>query len=102
MSRWTAVKSDQLHEVLLCVPGEIETACLPNARVQRAPEQGQFLSFLVRVIGARRTLELGVFTVYSWPCVALSLPSDGPIIARDHHKKSDLIATAHQPMLPAR
>jgi predicted O-methyltransferase YrrM len=60
-----------------------ETAKLPNAMMQISPEQGQFMDMLVRLIGAKRTLEVGVFTGYSSTTVALALPEDGKIIACD-------------------
>jgi caffeoyl-CoA O-methyltransferase len=60
-----------------------ETAKRPNAIMQISPEQGQFMSMLVRLIGAKRALEVGVFTGYSSLSVALALPDDGRIIACD-------------------
>jgi caffeoyl-CoA O-methyltransferase len=60
-----------------------ETAALPNARMQIAPEQGQFMALLVRLMGARRCLEVGVFTGYSSLAIALALPEDGRIVACD-------------------
>jgi caffeoyl-CoA O-methyltransferase len=51
--------------------------------MQIAPEQGQFMAMLVRLIGARRCLEVGVFTGYSSLVTALALPEDGRIIACD-------------------
>ncbi|MBD2496217.1 class I SAM-dependent methyltransferase [Nostoc sp. FACHB-280] len=60
-----------------------ETAQHPRANMQVAPEQGQFLAFLVKLIGAKKTLEVGVFTGYSSLSVALALPPDGKIIACD-------------------
>ena len=45
--------------------------------MQIAPEQGHFLAFLVRLIGARQTLEIGTFTGYSALAVALALPGRG-------------------------
>ena len=57
------------------------TAAMPNARMQIAPEQGQFLAFLVRLIGARATLEVGTFCGYSALWVALALPADGRLVA---------------------
>jgi predicted O-methyltransferase YrrM len=55
----------------------------PHATMQTSPEQGQFLNLLVRVLGARKTLEVGVFLGYSSSWVALGLPPDGKIIACD-------------------
>lgn len=60
-----------------------ETAALPNAIMQISPEQGQFMQLLVQLLGARRTLEIGVFTGYSALAVALALPPDGRIVACD-------------------
>ena len=60
-----------------------ETSTLPMARMQVAPEQGQFLALLARLTGARRCLEIGVFTGYSSAAVAMALPDDGTILALD-------------------
>jgi predicted O-methyltransferase YrrM len=60
-----------------------ETATRPNAMMQISAVQGQFMDMLVRLIGAKRTLEVGVFTGYSSTTVALALPEDGRIIACD-------------------
>ena len=60
-----------------------ETQKLPQAQMQIAPDQGQFMHFLVQSIGARKTLEVGVFTGYSALWVAWGLPEDGKIIACD-------------------
>jgi len=51
--------------------------------MQIAPDQAQFMAFLVKLINARRTLEIGVFTGYSALVVALALPADGEILACD-------------------
>lgn len=55
----------------------------PLVRMQIAPEQGQFMQLLARLTGARRTLEIGVFTGYSALAVALALPDDGRVVACD-------------------
>ncbi|AZD31127.1 class I SAM-dependent methyltransferase [Pseudomonas chlororaphis] len=60
-----------------------ETQALPMARWQVAPEQGQFLALLVRLIGARRVLEVGTFTGYSALSMAAALPDDGQLICCD-------------------
>ena len=60
-----------------------ETARDSMARMQIAPEQGQLMQLLVRLMGARRYLEVGVFTGYSSLAVALALPADGRILACD-------------------
>ncbi|ERO64486.1 SAM-dependent methyltransferase [Pseudomonas piscis] len=60
-----------------------ETQALPTARWQVAPEQGQFLALLVKLIGARRILEVGTFTGYSALCMAQVLPGDGSLVCCD-------------------
>ena len=55
----------------------------PHAGMQIAPDQGQLMALLVKLIGARRTIEIGVFTGYSALTVALALPPDGRVLACD-------------------
>ncbi len=69
-----------------------ETASHPRAIMQIAPEQGQFMALLVQLIGATKTLEIGVFTGYSSLCVALALPPQGKIIALDVSEEYTAIA----------
>jgi predicted O-methyltransferase YrrM len=54
-----------------------------RAGMQISPEQGQFMSLLVQLMGARRAIEVGVFTGYSALSVALALPDDGRLLACD-------------------
>jgi predicted O-methyltransferase YrrM len=60
-----------------------ETARMPRAGMQISPEQGQLLGLLVELVGARRCLEVGVFTGYSSLATALAMPADGQLIACD-------------------
>jgi caffeoyl-CoA O-methyltransferase len=92
MSNRTIALTDELHEYMLSVSlrePEIlsrlrrETSSHPRSSMQISPEQGQFMGFLVKLLGARKALELGVFTGYSSLCVALALPADGKLIACD-------------------
>jgi caffeoyl-CoA O-methyltransferase len=59
------------------------TRTLPRAGMQIGPEQAQFMAMLVRLVGARRAIEVGVFTGYSALSVALALPADGYLLACD-------------------
>ena len=69
-----------------------ETARMPRARMQVAPDQGQFLGLLVRLIGARRIVEVGTFTGYSSTAMALALPADGKLVACDVSEEFTAVA----------
>jgi predicted O-methyltransferase YrrM len=80
--------SDYLLSVSLREPAVLrrlreETATLSNKQLQIPPEHGQFMALLIQLMGAQRTLEVGVFTGYSSLAVALALPPDGRIVACD-------------------
>lgn len=92
MSPRTIGLDDRLYEYLLAVSLReppilerlrAETRTLPGAGMQIAPEQGQFMSLLVRLTAAGRILEIGTFTGYSALAMALALPADGRIVACD-------------------
>jgi predicted O-methyltransferase YrrM len=84
--------SVSLREAEILTQLRQETAQHPVGRMQIAPEQGQFLALLVQLLGAKKTLELGVFTGYSCLVVALALPSDGQVIACDISEEFATIA----------
>ena len=101
MSRRSIVLTDALYEYLLSVslrePELLarlrqETALQEMSRMQISPEQGQFMFLLLRLIGARRCLEIGVFTGYSSLVSALALPADGRIVACDISEEWTAIA----------
>lgn len=69
-----------------------ETATHPQANMQIAPEQGQFMALLIQLMGAKKALEIGVFTGYSALAVALALPEDGKLIACDVSEEYTAIA----------
>lgn len=92
MSRRTLTLDDPLYDYLLThsLREHHEQAALrettrthAHANMQISPEQGQFMSLLVKLIGARRTIEVGTFTGYSALTIALALPADGSILACD-------------------
>lgn len=60
-----------------------ETALLPMAGMQVAPEQGTFLKLLVQLTGAASVLEIGTFTGFSALCMARGLPEGGRLVACD-------------------
>eukprot|EP01024_Parvocaulis_polyphysoides_P039945 TRINITY_DN36206_c0_g1_i3.p1 TRINITY_DN36206_c0_g1~~TRINITY_DN36206_c0_g1_i3.p1 ORF type:complete len:311 (+),score=45.59 TRINITY_DN36206_c0_g1_i3:93-935(+) len=59
-----------------------------SSAMQVTPEQGQFLSMLVKASGAKKAIELGVFTGYSTLAIGLALPQDGTLIAIDRDERS--------------
>ncbi|MGD2137734.1 MAG: class I SAM-dependent methyltransferase [Gammaproteobacteria bacterium] len=92
MSNKSFILSDPLYDYLLSVSLREEpvlkrlreeTARDAMSRMQIAPEQGQFMALLVQLTGARKALEIGVYTGYSALCVAGALPADGRLIACD-------------------
>ena len=92
MANRTVELAEPLHRYLLDVslrePDVLrrlreETATLEMSAMQIAPEQGQFMALLAQLIGARRALEVGVFTGYSTLAVARALPPDGLVVACD-------------------
>jgi predicted O-methyltransferase YrrM len=74
-------KSLREHPVLIKLREATSTMELSNMQV--APEQAQFLQFLIRLIGAKNILELGTFTGYSALAMSLALPDDGQLITCD-------------------
>jgi caffeoyl-CoA O-methyltransferase len=92
MSNQSIGLSDHVHDYLLNVSLRetqvqrrlrAETMQHPKHNMQIAPEQGQFMQLLVRLIDAKRALEIGVFTGYSALSVAYALPDDGSLVACD-------------------
>ena len=79
--------TSSLRETELLAQLREETQTMLGAIMQIPPEQGQFMSFLVKLIDARRAIEVGVFTGYSTLAVAQALPEDGEIIACDISKE---------------
>jgi predicted O-methyltransferase YrrM len=69
-----------------------ETAAHPKATMQVPPEHGQFMAFVTRLMGARRALEVGVFTGYSSLSVAMAMPEDGRIVACDISEEFTAVA----------
>ncbi|NEQ04711.1 MAG: SAM-dependent methyltransferase [Moorea sp. SIO4E2] len=101
MANQTFGLDNQLYDYLKCVSVRepevltqlrLETAQHSMARMQIAPEQGQFMALLVQLMGAKKTLEVGVFTGYSALAVALALPPEGLVVACDISEEYTAIA----------
>ena len=65
------------------------TAPMEMATMQIGPDQGAFMALLVKLIGAKRILEIGTFTGYSSTAMALALPADGRIICLRRQPRVD-------------
>ena len=92
MSNRTLMMTEEIQEYLVAhsvrepaILAELraETAGMPDAQMQIGPEQGQLMALLARLIGARRCIEVGVYTGYSSLAVGLALPDDARILACD-------------------
>jgi O-methyltransferase len=89
---WSYLAGVSIREHPLLGELREETARLPQAECQISPEQGQFMALLVRMIGARRCLEVGTFTGYSSLWVALALPADGRLVCCDTSEEWTAVA----------
>jgi predicted O-methyltransferase YrrM len=89
---WDYMRRVTLREPRVLQKLREETASHPQANMQISPEQGQFLALLMQLLGARKTLEIGVFTGYSSLAVALALPEDGRVIACDVNEEYTSVA----------
>lgn len=92
MSTRTLSLSDALYGYLLALsPHEHQaliecrrlTSSMSTAKMQISPEQGHFIAFLVKLLGVKKALEVGVFTGYSSTTIALAMPEDSRLIACD-------------------
>ncbi len=72
-----------------------ETASHPKVNMQIAPEQGQFMQMLARLSGARRAIEVGVFTGYSSLAMMLAMPEDARLLALDVSEEYTSVARRH-------
>ncbi|MGB0808777.1 MAG: O-methyltransferase [bacterium] len=92
MSTKTILMDDQLLEYLrqnsVREPDVLqelreETQKLSNSGMQISPEQGQLMAMLVKLVNARKIVEIGTFTGYSSTVMAVAMPEDSQLIAFD-------------------
>jgi len=81
-----------LQEPAILLKLRQETLRLSEAKMQISPEQGQFMALLVKILQAKKTLDIGTFTGYSALAVALALPEDGKVISCDRDPRCTTIA----------
>jgi caffeoyl-CoA O-methyltransferase len=89
------IRSVGLHEDADLAALREETAHHPHATMQIGPEQGAFMGLLIRMLGARRTLEIGVFTGYSAMVVAKAMGPEGKVLALDVSEEFTGVARRH-------
>ncbi len=70
-------------DVLRDLAAETRQVAGPHSGMQISQDEGEFLTMLVRLSGARQAVEVGVFTGYSSICIARGLPADGHLLACD-------------------
>ncbi|MEO1351535.1 MAG: class I SAM-dependent methyltransferase [Cyanobacteria bacterium J06635_15] len=80
--------SVSLRESAILAQLRQDTAQLSVGNMQIAPDQGQFMALLVKLMGAKKVLEIGTFTGYSALWMALALPADGTLITCDIQEKA--------------
>ena len=101
MSNRTLTIDDRIYEYLLSVSVD-EPALLRQLReetlgvewsvMQISPEQGQFMALLVRLLNAKRALEIGTYTGYSSICIASALAEDGELVCCDNSEEWTSVA----------
>ena len=79
-------------DLLRDLAAETKQALPGEAEMQVSPDEGQFLTMLTRLVGARRAVEVGTFTGYSSICIARGMPADGHLLACDVSEKWTSIA----------
>ena len=72
-----------------------ENETRPRFNMQFTPESAQLLAMLLKLMGARRGLEVGSFTGYSGLAIALALPADGKLICCDVSEEYTSVARRH-------
>lgn len=82
---------DPVQEALIARTAELGDI----SRMQIAPEQGAFMTILVRLLGVRRAIEVGTFTGYSSLCIARGLAADGRLVCCDVSEEWTTIAREH-------
>ncbi|MFC4590753.1 O-methyltransferase [Sphaerisporangium corydalis] len=83
ISEYVLAHCTPADDLLIELAAETRAALGDTARMQVSHDEGALLTMLVRLTGARRAIEVGVFTGYSSICIARGLPEDGYLLACD-------------------
>jgi len=79
-------------DLLRDLAAETKRALPGEAEMQVSADEGQFLTMITRLAGARRAIEVGTFTGYSSICIARGMPADGHLLACDVSERWTSIA----------
>lgn len=100
MSNTTIQLNEELYDYLLSVSLKEDevltslrktTSSMPGSRMQIAPDQGQFMAMLIKIMGVERLIEIGTYTGYSTLVCAMAMDK-GQIIALDSDPVSTSVA----------
>ncbi|KAA2256373.1 SAM-dependent methyltransferase [Solihabitans fulvus] len=83
INEYVLAHSSPADDLLRELAAETRAATGDSAGMQISHDEGEFLTMLVRLVGAKRAVEVGVFTGYSSICIARGLPADGHLLACD-------------------
>lgn len=83
---------NSLRETKILERLRLETEQLPGAMMQISPEQGQFFTFLLKILHAKKTIDIGTFTGYSALIAALAISEEGRVISCDINTDSTQVA----------
>jgi len=75
--------SEPADDLLRDLADETHRDLAPQSGMQITKDEGELLTMLVRLTGARQAVEVGTFTGYSSICIARGLPSDGRLLCCD-------------------
>jgi caffeoyl-CoA O-methyltransferase len=83
ISDYLLAHASPADEVLRDLAEETHRELGGRAGMQISHDEGELLTMLVRLTGARRAVEVGTFTGYSSICIARGLPDDGHLLCCD-------------------
>jgi caffeoyl-CoA O-methyltransferase len=83
INEYVLAHSEPADAVLRDLAEETHRELADRAGMQISHDEGELLTMLVRLVGAKQAVEVGTFTGYSSICIARGLPADGHLLACD-------------------
>jgi caffeoyl-CoA O-methyltransferase len=87
--------SEPADEVLRDLAELTRRDLAPQSGMQISHDEGELLTMLVRLTGAKQAVEVGTFTGYSSICIARGLPDDGHLLCCDVSEEYTSVARDH-------